>query len=89
MMRSLRAGVPTLMTLALFQCAPEAAPPPSPQLADVEARLRVACPDLPDIPKGNGDPRIRKDYDAETRALYAGCAAKNKGLLAYIDTVRK
>lgn len=89
MKTTLRAGVPTLLTLALFQCAPQAAPPPSPQLADVDARLRIPCSALPDIPKDNGDPRVRKGYDAETRGMYVLCAARNKSLLAYIDTVRK
>lgn len=89
MMSRLRAGVPTLLTLALFQCAPQAAPPPSPQLADVDARLRIPCGRLPDIPKDNGDPRVRAGYDAETRGMYVLCAARHEGLLAYVDAVRR
>lgn len=89
MISTLRAGVPTLLTLALFQCAPQSAPPPSPQLADVDARLRIPCGRLPDIPKDNGDPRVRKSYDAETRGMYVLCAERNEGLRSYIDAVRR
>ena len=87
--RSLRAGVPTVLTLALFQCGPAPAPPPSPQLAPPEARAIILCPALPDIPADDGDVRSRRVYYAESRGMYALCRDRHAALADYVATVRQ
>ncbi len=47
------------------------------------------CPALQDIPANNGDPKVRRIYDAATRAEYAKCSNKHAALASYVELIRK
>lgn len=63
-------------------------PPVAPvSLARPASWVLKECDPLPDIPKNDGDPSVRRDYHKVERPAYVECAAKHRELVRYVDTV--
>jgi hypothetical protein len=45
------------------------------------------CEAMPNIPQGDGNPTIRRDYYKIERPMYVECAAKHSELVRYVDAV--
>jgi len=54
---------------------------PSPSLRPAPAWAVAPCEDLPDIPELQGDPAVRRPYDAHVRSLYVECAGKHRHMV--------
>lgn len=58
-------------------------PPPAPKgLRPAPAWMTDPCPDLPNIPAGDGDPRVRTPHNVQVYQMYARCSLKQRGLAA-------
>jgi len=73
--------------LSLAGCA-SAPPPVAPVgLTRPAAWALAPCDPLPEIPKRDGDPEVRRAYYAAERPAYVECAAKHAALVRYVDVV--
>lgn len=54
--------------------------PEPPSLTPPSAALLQACGPLAEIPKGDGDIRVRAEYYASSRRQYGECADRHAGL---------
>lgn len=85
----MRLAITIVAAALLAGCAGDTPPPPSPRLAPPSALLTADCGLLPPIPADDGDPAVRRRYYSATRASFVTCRGRHRGLVAYIDEVRK
>lgn len=75
-----------IVAAMLAGCAKD--PPPAPQgLARPVSWAMVRCPPMPEVPKNDGDPEVRKEAEKNVRLLYVECAAKVDVHIAYVEAV--
>ena len=51
--------------------------------------MKQPCPDLPDIPEKDGDPKVRTPHNIQIYQMYARCSLKQQGLAARDRNVSK
>jgi hypothetical protein len=77
-----------VLVVLLAGCGPEkAVSPDTLKLKRPAAEVMDDCPDLPDVPKNDGNPKIRTKHYAEVRTMYADCRGEKRQLVQWIDKV--
>lgn len=75
-----------LLVLVLAGCAPS--PPVDPvKLASAPKWALQSCPDLPPIPKDDGDPAVRAEHYGVVRGQYEDCRDRQRALAGYARKV--
>lgn len=75
-----------LIAVVLSGCTKE--PPVAPvSLSRPAAWIMAECDPLPEIPKNDGDPEVRRRYHKVERPAFVECAAKHRELVKYVDAI--